>query len=1347
MRLFTLGELRLTADDGTVLSRRGKPLLLLAYLARHAPQQVPRAELASLLWGEREESRARHSLRQSLLELHKLVGDEIIIAPDAVRLDLTNIEVDVVCFERDVNAGRDREAVTRWDGDFLRDADYRAEMALRSWLETERAGLRRLLTLAFERLLDAADRTGATRDAVATARRWMELAPLDEHACDRLIATLRRAGHAADALAAHTQFTARVREMHDVEPSREFLRLAESLDDAARGAPPERGRSSLPALVALPFVGRSAAMATLDDAWRRAVSGSPFVAVMVAAHGMGATRVCDELVLTVQRSDPATLVLRVDGSASPLAATRSWSTASALLRNLASADALGGIAPEMLATLSRLVPELGARFPHLPQAPSTVDMSIAVREAIEAAADDAPVLVIADSLASADAESQALLMDVARTIRGAVLVVLIMRDGDAGEEALVQLRERVPNLSVATLRALSVEDVAILLDVAAPADASERTRLAEAIHGDTSGTPLYVSAAIQYLLDERLLSASDAEHASALARLGRRELPVAARIRADVRQRLRTLPLVAQQVAEAVATLGAAFHASDIGQLTGLAASDVETGLAALDAAGLLQPTEAGGLRAPLRPPVVERAAYSLIPPLRRETLHAAAARLTGDARWYHINPRDSRAAYHRARSGGSVPRRMRWVLPVAAAAVVAVIAGTLVWRSGRGAPSLDRTVAIFPFAVSGGANVAYLQAGMADLLSTNLDGVGSLHTLDPRVVIAATNPSLTPNALEPARAREIATRLGAAFYVLGTVVGAGGQLSIAASLFDARKGGAPLARASAEGSEAALFDLVDRVTAQLAVAQGAPSGERLAQLAATTTTSLEALKAYLEARNAYRASDLFAALPAFQRAVAADSSFALAWYGLATTASWMLNSGLERRAAAQAVREAGRLSARDRMLVEAFAAYSRGEADSAERMANDIVQTYDDIEGWVLLGEVLYHHNWKRGRQLTESRRAWERVLALDPAYWPALQHLSEVALLQRRDAEADSLLGRYERIVGTPNMMLASRALRAYRFGDAASRASLASSLTADRGFFVAASVWYVAVLGRDVPNARVVASMLVQPLRPPEQQGFGHTVLAHLALAQGKWREARAELAIARALSPIDAREHELLLSMAPFLETPAADLTRQMTELSRLPPEPTAPSTMPWPRTHSGLHPLLRAYLAGMVRVRAGSDAPPAIAALDSTFDPTGPTALAQGFASSIRAEQWRRDGQPAQALAELERGARETPFVPAWTSAFASQAYERYARAELLHQLGRDDEALRWYATFAENSPYDLVYLAPSLYRQARIHDARGERALAAERYAQFVELWSSCDPQLRPLVTQASERIARLRSR
>ena len=1350
LQLFTLGELRLVAEDGTLLSRRGKPLLLLTYLARRAPRQATRSELAALLWGEREESRARHSLRQSLLELHKLVGNRLMIDQDSVRLETADLEIDVERFERDIDAGRDQEAVARWTGDFLGSADVSAEMALQAWLETERSGLRRRLTLAFERLLENAERHGATREAIAIARRWTELAPLDEHACERLIAALRRAGggHAAEALATHSRFTTRVREVLDAEPSRDFLRLAKLLDDDARSEAPDRGRSSLPPLITVPFVGRAAAFARLDDAWHQVASGSSAVVVISAAHGMGATRLCDELVQSARRNDANTLVLRAHTGGSASAPVRAYATANAMLQDIASANALGGVSPEMLAALSWSVPSLRTRFPSLPtiSEPEPGVLASAVREAIEAAAEDAPVIVVVDTLTDADADSRALLVALSQAVRGAVLVVLVLRASDVEGELLEQLRATIPRVTVAILHPLTADDVVEILHAVAPMASDEHVALAQAVHSDTAGTPLYATAVIQSLLDERMLTTADGGHASVLSRLGRRGLPVPVRVRSDVRQRLRTLDPVSQEVADAVAVLDAPVVAADVAHITGIALADVERALASLEQIGLLRAAESG-VRSPIQPAVVGRGVYALIPPLRRESLHSAAAGLSADAPWYHIPKRGSRAAYHRERAGGA-PHRRTWngrVIAIAAAALVVAVSFVSVWISSRETRPRDRTVAIFPFAVSG-ANVAFLQAGMADLLSTSLDGVGNFHTLDPRVVIAAANPKLADGSLDPDEARQIATQLGATYYVLGSIVGAGGQLEVSAALYDAQRGGASLARARAHGSDAGLFGLVDRVTAQLAVAQGAQSSERLAQLAAVTTNSLDALKAYLEGRSAYRANDLFAALPAFQRAVAADSSFALAWYGLATTASWMLRPTLEQHAAAEAVRESARLSPRDRMLVQAFAAYSRGVADTTERLATTIVDTYDDIEGWVLLGEVLYHHNWKRGRSLAESRRAWERVLALDPTYWPALQHLAEVAALEGRGPEADSLLGRYERSVGTPHMMLASRAMRAYANGDAASRAALTRSLSADRGFFLTASIWYVAVFNRDIGSARTLASMLVEPLRPPEQQGFGHVVLAHLDLAQGKWREARAELAIARVLTPIDAVEHQLLLSMAPFLETSPTELLRQRVELMRLPSEPSAPSTMPWPRTHNGLHSLLRAYLTGMSAARTGDEAGrmTALAELETLPDPTATMALSKGFAHSIHAEQLRQKERPGEALAALERGTRQTAFVPAWTSGFVSQAYERYVRAELLHELGRDDEALRWYGSFGENSPYDLIYLAPSLYRQAQIHQARGQSALAKQRYARFVELWKGCDAEMQPMIADARAQLAKL---
>lgn len=79
--------------------------------------------------------------------------------------------------------------------------------------------------------------------------------------------------------------------------------------------------------------------------------------------------------------------------------------------------------------------------------------------------------------------------------------------------------------------------------------------------------------------------------------------------------------------------------------------------------------------------------------------------------------------------------------------------------------------------------------------------------------------------------------------------------------------------------------------------------------------------------------------------------------------------------------------------------------------------------------------------------------------------------------------------------------------------------------------------------------------------------------------------------------------------------------------------------------------------------------------------------------------------------------------------------------QLLRELGRDEEALRWYASFPDPSVYDLMFLAPAQLRRAEIHDRRGERPQAAEHYRRFLELWQDADPELQPLVTQARQRL------
>jgi DNA-binding SARP family transcriptional activator len=150
-RLSTLGELRLTGPGGDLLSGRRKALLLLTYVARRAPGAVARDELATLLWGERDE-RARHALRRTLLQLRRALGDELEVSHAHVRLSAESIALDARELERALAEERWREAAALCRGDFLPGAEASTGAACRTWVGAEREALRRAGAHALERL-------------------------------------------------------------------------------------------------------------------------------------------------------------------------------------------------------------------------------------------------------------------------------------------------------------------------------------------------------------------------------------------------------------------------------------------------------------------------------------------------------------------------------------------------------------------------------------------------------------------------------------------------------------------------------------------------------------------------------------------------------------------------------------------------------------------------------------------------------------------------------------------------------------------------------------------------------------------------------------------------------------------------------------------------------------------------------------------------------------------------------------------------------------------------------------------------------------------------------------------
>jgi serine/threonine-protein kinase len=337
-------------------------------------------------------------------------------------------------------------------------------------------------------------------------------------------------------------------------------------------------------------------------------------------------------------------------------------------------------------------------------------------------------------------------------------------------------------------------------------------------------------------------------------------------------------------------------------------------------------------------------------------------------------------------RPAAPAPRRRS--LKALAGALLLTLALGLVWiayrRSATAVPAVHTQLAVLPFSVPGSGPFAYLVEGMVDLLSRNLNGVGALVTVDPGRVMSAVRGGEERGVQDPDRGRDIARRVGAGRYILGSVHAAGGHLRIQAQLYQQDSGAVrPIAQAAVEGDSTALFELVDELSAQLLVRVGQGQGARLAQTAALTTGSLPALKAYLDAERNLRAARFDSAVAGFQLAVGLDSSFALAHYRLAAAAMWTGRMGLLAPAMTRALALAERLGERDRRLLSAFAELVRGAPDLAERQYREILEAYpEDLEARFQLANVLYNYNAPRGRPPAEAGEQYSRVLEVDPEF-----------------------------------------------------------------------------------------------------------------------------------------------------------------------------------------------------------------------------------------------------------------------------------------------------------------------------------------------------------------------------
>jgi len=765
--LRTLGGLSLTGPAGELLPGRHKDLALLAYIARHGSGSLARAELAALLWGERPEATARHSLRQSLLRLKRALAGSLDVRADSVSLADGAVELDVAAFEADLAAGREREAVARWQGDFLFRADDIGGENYRDWVAGERERLRRRLVSACERLVVQAQRAGDWPDAVRFAERWIEATPLDERAHHRLVETLALTGRHDEAGARHAGFIARLKREGAGEPSPAFLQLERELRERIRADPRARPSPGSTALFTPDLVGRTGAFNQLTTAWRAAQSGEARIVVVEGDEGIGKTRLCEEFLRAATEPGRQAWVLRARAREADHAV--SWSTARELLGGLTDAPGLATAPPGALGALGHLVPAIRERFPGRADA-ATWRVDEAIEQALTAVAGEVPVVVFIDDAPWVDAATLGWLVGLATRLRQARALVLLSArtDQSPAVAALAQLHN-AHGVERVRLHGLQAPEIERLLASMLELLPSERHELAMRLHVESGGNPLYVIELTAALLDEGRLTLDPSGAWRLAPTLEGRPLPMPASVQEALSRRLAQLSAPARRIVDAAAVLGAPAEPSVLQEVAALAPADLDPALDEVVARRFLRITLQAPGRYEFSHELARHATYNLLPVARRRALHRAAARAL-KARGRRGALTHAAVRYHRVRAESFARQAGRWAKRHAvgvAFSVGALMAAAVFIQHTRRALALDPDlVAVAPFDVLD-PKFALWHEGFVDYLSRNLDGAGSMRTVSPTVVLRGWK-----GPADPASATELGRRSGARWVVFGQMVG-----------------------------------------------------------------------------------------------------------------------------------------------------------------------------------------------------------------------------------------------------------------------------------------------------------------------------------------------------------------------------------------------------------------------------------------------------------------------------------------------------------------------------------------------------------------------------------------------
>jgi DNA-binding SARP family transcriptional activator len=558
----TLGPIDVTVDGAApppaLLWR--KNLALLVYLACSPKHSRTREHLTGLLWAEKPDSAARHSLREAIRVLRRAVGEEgLTTQHEQVRLAQGAVRLDLEEFEAMESAADWGGVAALVDGDFLEGFSVPDASGFEDWLAAERLAWRSRSVTALVNCAESLLVQGNVREAASTTARALALDGGSNAAVRAAMRALALVGDRTGALERYEHFVRHLAEA-GAAPEAETTTLAERvraeriwrLSDEVPTSD-ERGAE----LRRPPLVGRERELARIVEAFvacgreRRAAA-----AIIEGDAGLGKSRLAEEVLARSRLSGAATAVVR----AVEADLDHPGSGALGLARGgLLEAGGLKAASPAALAAFATEIPEWSDQFGK-PQGEPT-PLGRALGEVLRSIAEEQPVAVLVDDAQWLDRDSLLALAAALRDAAALPLFVLFAAQPHPPRPELDDLRSRLGRDVPGATAVLDPLDRAALRQLAAWAvpefGDAELDRLARRVAVDSAGLPLLAVEllhAVALGLDLGTITGAWPEPYKTLDQTLPADLPDA--VVGAIRVGFRRLTGRAQQVLAAAAVLG-----------------------------------------------------------------------------------------------------------------------------------------------------------------------------------------------------------------------------------------------------------------------------------------------------------------------------------------------------------------------------------------------------------------------------------------------------------------------------------------------------------------------------------------------------------------------------------------------------------------------------------------------------------------------------------------------------------------------------------------------------------------------------------------------------------------------